>query len=128
MKRLHIVQMIERRWCRHFVHNTHFGLNLQTKKWWVWPVGWFEICLPNQLHTAWFFVKCKCPNSYSVHFLDFNSCDSWWRQFQIISSCKMKVGERIPLRLQNSFLKLPQNLFNGNISILIKYFCWRIRK
>ena len=24
---------------------------------------WFD---PNPLHTAWFFVKCKCPNSYST--------------------------------------------------------------
>ena len=35
-------------------------------RFWTWPVGGFEICLPNQLHTAWMFVKCKCPNSYSV--------------------------------------------------------------
>ena len=26
-----------------------------------------EICFPNQLHRAWFFVKRKCPNNYSVH-------------------------------------------------------------
>jgi hypothetical protein len=29
-------------------------------------LGWFEIGLPNHLHTDRFFVKCKCPNSYSV--------------------------------------------------------------
>ena len=32
----------------------------------IWPVGWFEICPQNQLHIVSFFVKCKCPNSYSV--------------------------------------------------------------
>jgi hypothetical protein len=37
------------------------------KKWLVWPLDWFEIVLPNWLHTALFFVKCKCPNGYSVH-------------------------------------------------------------
>ena len=28
------------------------NLNFQTKKSWIWPVDWFEICLPNQLNTA----------------------------------------------------------------------------
>ena len=31
-----------------------------------WPLGTFEIGLSYQLYTSWFFVKCKCPNSYSV--------------------------------------------------------------
>ena len=33
----------------------------------IWPVGWIEICLQNHPYKAWFFVKCNCPNSYSVH-------------------------------------------------------------
>ena len=39
------------------------------KNWYIWPVDLFEIGLPNQLHKAWFFMKCKCSNSYSVHSL-----------------------------------------------------------
>ena len=27
---------------------------------------WFEICLQNRHYKGWFFVKCKCSNSYSV--------------------------------------------------------------
>ena len=30
------------------------------------PVEFFEICLQNYPYKAWCFVKCKCPNSYSV--------------------------------------------------------------
>ena len=31
------------------------------------PEELFEIGLQNNPYKAWYFVKCKCPNSYSVH-------------------------------------------------------------
>ena len=42
------------------------NLNFQIKKWYLWPLELFEICLQNHLYKAWYFVTCKCPNSYSV--------------------------------------------------------------
>ena len=42
-------------------------LSFRPKHWGVWLVGWIEICLQNHPYKAWYFVKCKCPNSYSVH-------------------------------------------------------------
>ena len=49
-------------WKKFWNHNL---LSKFTDLYLVWPLGWFKIGLPNQLYTAWFFVKCKCPNGYS---------------------------------------------------------------
>ena len=38
-------------------------LNFQIKKFMDLACS-FEIGLQNQLHNAWIFVKCKCPNGY----------------------------------------------------------------
>ena len=43
-------------------------LNFQPKKWWIWPVLRLNWNLPSKPD---FFVKCKCPNSYSVKCLPY---------------------------------------------------------
>ena len=64
------------------------------------------MCLPNQLHKAWFFVKCKCSNSCSV------PCDglAMWRDV-----CHVSV-----LRLFCSILKIIGWLLKANLFQSIK--------
>ena len=40
--------------------------HFRSKNWYLWPTELFEIYLQNHPCKVWYFVKCKCPNSYSV--------------------------------------------------------------
>ena len=54
------------------------NLNFHVKKLIPLACRVFEIRLPNHLHKAWFFVKCKCSNSYSVWLKSFLTCNHIW--------------------------------------------------
>ena len=85
------------------------GLNLQIKNSpLLLPVGWFEIDLPNYLHTAWFLVKRACPNSYNVYYCSLLSSEYY--------SGSLLINKKI--RLMNHYLGDLQLecLFNGFIS------------
>ena len=74
----------------------------RSKSWLVWPLDSFEIGLPNLLHTALFFVKCKCPNSYSVnkpHYLELIHSNKFWPK-----SLKNGALVHISMHIHLSFL------------------------
>ena len=82
-------------------------------------VGWFEIGLSNHLHTAWFFVKCKCPNSYSVVV---RFCVGWklasgGRNTNTINACICDVPRRYVCTMMHSHTYLVWKTSRLNVYI-----------
>ena len=110
-----------------FAHLTGSSFRL---KWWICPVGRIEICLTNHPYKVWFFVKCKCPNSYSVHLVTLCCSQAptaliwifWFHLASFVWSCSLNLFT-VSLQCQEIPQKLLLTFGVRSCLIFIKLYC-----
>ena len=100
------------------------------KRRWIWPVCWIEIFLQNHPYKVWFFVKCECPNSYSVYLVTLCCSQAptaliwifWFHLASFVWSCSLNLFT-VSLQCQEIPQKLLLTFGVRSCLIFIKLYC-----